>query len=625
MAVPIKKTSSADSLTTISTVLLSAFIGCSLYFGRELLVPLALAALLTFMLSPLVTRLQKWLGRVGAVLCVVLLMCAATGVVGWVITRQAVDLANQLPNYKQNIQTKLRSIQVPGGGPFSRVSSTLDELKKDLPGGDNGSSLLTTDASKEKSKQPVAVEVVGGGDERLKFVQVVLAPVLGPLGTAALVLLLLVFMLLQREDLKNRMIRLIGQGRISATSQAMDEAGSRVSKYLVMQLVVNVTYGIPVAVALYFIGVPNAILWGALATVLRFIPYVGPWIAAVFPILLSLAVSPSWTAPLLTIGLFIALELFSNNVMEPWLYGSSTGVTPIALIVAALVWTWLWGPVGLVLATPLTVCLVVMGRHIPRLAFLSILLSDDEPLTPAEDFYHRLHRAGEHDVMEIVETYLKSNDTGALFDSVLIPVVAASEKDHRLGLLEDEQLEFIQSGMKEVLEDLEELEIRKDPVSAASVEMKAIIPPVLCIPAKAYRDRLVAEMLVQMLDHHGHTVQIASAKMGSGELIGWVGNNNAQIVFISVVPPSTIIHARYLCTKLRRNFTDLKIVVGLWGKSEKITEITQVLRDSGADDVVTTMVAAAEWMALQSPALPTPTENEVSDLGQVPPLAEAAS
>lgn len=625
MAVPIKKPPSADSLATISNVLLSAFIVCALYFGRELLVPLALAALLTFMLAPLVTRLQKWLGRVGAVLAVVLMMCVATGAVGWVLTRQAVDLANQLPNYKENIQTKLRSIQMPEGGPFSRISSTLDELKKDLPGGDNDSSLLKTDASKDDSRKPMPVEVVSGDDERLKFVQVVLAPVLGPLGTAALVLLLLVFMLLQREDLRNRMIRLIGQGRISATSQAMDEAGSRVSKYLLMQLIVNVTYGIPVAIGLYFIGVPNAILWGALSTVLRFIPYVGPWIAAAFPILLSFAVSPGWMAPLMTIGLFIALELFSNNVMEPWLYGSSTGVTPIALIVAALVWTWLWGPVGLVLATPLTVCLVVMGRHIPRLAFLSIVLSDEEPLTPAEDCYHRLHRAGEHDVMEIVETYLKSNSTDALFDSVLIPVVVASEKDHRLGLLEDEQLEFIQKGMNEILEDLEELEMRRDSVSSGPALVESSGPPVLCVPAKAYRDQLAGKMLGRLLEQQGHKMQIASGKTGSGELIGWVGTRNAEIVFISVVPPSTIIHARYLCTKLRRNFADLKIIVGLWGNPEKIAEITQVLRDSGADDVVTTMTAAAGWMASHAPVIPATDETDGSDVGHSATLTVVAS
>ena len=205
----------------------------------------------------------------------------------------------------------------------------------------------------------------------LQLLQVILSPLLGPLGTAGLVILLVIFMLLKREDLRSRLIRLIGQGRISATTRAMEDAGQRVSRYLLMQFLVNVTFGIAAAVGLFFIGMPNAILWGALATVLRFIPYIGPWIAAAFPIILSLAVSPTWMMPLLTLGIFVSLELICSNVVEPWLYGSSTGVSSIALIVAAVFWTWLWGPIGLLLSTPLTVCLVVIGRHVPRLAFLA--------------------------------------------------------------------------------------------------------------------------------------------------------------------------------------------------------------------------------------------------------------
>ena len=599
MAIPRKSASSAESLATISNVLLGTVIVCALYFGRELLVPLALAALLTFMLTPLVSKLQRWLGRVTSVLLVVAMIFAATGVVGWVLTRQAVDLANQLPNYKENIRTKLRTIQISREGPFSKISQTMDELKKDLPGGDAGETGLKSDEAKaDDKKEATPVEVVSGKDERLEFVQGVVIPVLGPLGTAALVLLLLVFMLLQREDLRNRFIRLIGQGRISVTSQAMDDAGTRVSRYLLMQLVVNVTYGIPVAIGLYFIGVPNAILWGALSTVLRFVPYVGPWIAAAFPILLSLAVSPDWMAPMLTIGLFIVLELFSNNVMEPWLYGSSTGVTPIALIVAALAWTWLWGPVGLVLATPLTVCLVVMGRHIPKLEFLGILLSDEEPLTPAEDCYHRLHRVGEHDEIELVDTYLKSNPLSALFDSVLIPVVSAAETDHRLGLLETEQLDFIEQGLNEILV---ELELQQETVAPEPAPWEEADFRVGCVPAKAYRDELAGGMFVHLLRQNGYSALNAPAKKISGEQIGWVREANANVVCISVVAPTTIIHARYLCAKLRKNFPALKIIVGLWGHTEKLAEATEVLSDSGADEIVTTVAEALERVVVHAP------------------------
>lgn len=598
---PHKKTTSAESLATIANVLLAAFVIAVLYLGRELLVPLALAALLTFMLTPLVDRLQRWLGRICAVLFVVAAIFAGTLGAGWVLTRQAVDLANQLPNYKENIRSKLRSFQVPEQGPFSRVSQTIEELKKDLPGSE--ATALSTEKSKTAAQEPQPVKVVSGRDERVEFVQLMLMPVLGPLGTASLVLLLLIFMLLQREDLRNRLIRLVGQGRISATTRALEDAGSRVSKYLVMQLVVNVTYGIPVAIGLYFIGVPNAILWGALATVLRFIPYVGPWVGAAFPILLSLAVSPDWTAPLLTISLFVVLELLSNNVMEPWLYGSSTGVTPIALIVAALFWTWLWGPVGLVLATPLTVCLVVMGRHIPRLAFLSVALSDEEPLTPAEDFYQRIHRTGEHDGMEMVDTYLKSNPVESLFDSVLIPVVTSAETDHRLGLLEAEQLEFIHSGLGDILDELD-LRVMQ-PEGTAIMDT----PVVCCVPAKALRDELAGTMLAQLLQTSGHSAACASARMTSGEIVAWVSEMDAPVACISVVSPSTVTHARYLCTKLRAVMPDLRIVVGLWGSSEKASEAIKTLRDSGADEVFTTMAeAAARIGSLVPSASPHPLE-----------------
>ena len=464
MQTPKSKTAAADALVGLWAVALTSFVIATLYFARDLFIPLALAALLTFLLSPLVARIERWLGRIAAVLLVVAIIFAATGAAGWVLTRQLVDLATKLPDYKENIQTKLRSIKVPTGGVFTKFSETVEELKKDLPGAETPTQAAIPAAGTPKtsvalppSPAPAAASVQVGETSKVnpvELVQHLLAPLLGPLGTAALVLLLVIFMLLRREDLRRRLIRLIGKGRISAATHAMDDAGARVFRYLFMQLVVNVSYGIPVAIGLYFIGVPNAVLWGACATVLRFIPYIGPWIAAAIPVALSLAVSPSWTMPLLTIGLFVVLELLSNNVMEPWLYGSSTGVTPIALIIAAVFWTWLWGPVGLILSTPLTVCLVVMGRHVPRLSFLSVLLSDEEALTPAEDFYHRLLTVGEQDELEFVEAYLKANSLTALYDSVFIPVIIATETDHRLELLDDEQRLFVEQSLRDIIEDL---------------------------------------------------------------------------------------------------------------------------------------------------------------------------
>lgn len=598
LPVPLKKASSAKSLRVVSSVLLAAFVIGALYLGRDILVPLAMAALLTFLLSPLVTRLQRWIGRIGAVLAVVLLLLGATVGAGWILTRQVVDLANELPSYKENIRSKLRSIQIPEGGPFSRAAEAVEDLKQDLPAGITEGT-LTPDRAGEMPIQPIPVEVVRGKDQNLETMQVLLSPILGPLGKAGLVLLLLVFMLLQREDLRNRLIRLVGQGRISTTTRAMDDAGSRVSKYLLMLLVVNVTYGIPVAIGLYFIGIPNALLWGSLAIVLRFIPYVGPWIAASFPIILSLAVAPDWMAPLLTISLFVALELVSNNVMEPWLYGTSTGVTPVALIIAALLWTFLWGPLGLVLATPLTVCMVVMGRHIPRLAFLSIALSDEEALTPAEECYHRLHRMGEHDEMEFVENYLKTHSMPSLFDQVLIPVIAMAETDHRLGLLETEQLQLVEQGVSRLLDDLE---VRPDPSKLEITEPDHSGIRVCCIPARADRDELAGFILVQLLLKSGFDARNASARMVSGELVEWVRSATPQIACITVVPSTRSVHARYLCAKLRGQFPDLVIVVCLCGQTEKDPEHLGMLRDSGTNEIVSTLGEATEWIIRKSAA-----------------------
>ena len=425
--------------------------------------------------------------------------------------------------------------------------------------------------------------------------QVILSPLLGPLGTAGLVILLVIFMLLKREDLRSRLIRLLGQGRISATTRAMEDADQRVSRYLLMQLLVNVTFGIAVAVGLFFIGMPNAILWGAFATVLRFIPYIGPWIAAAFPIVLSLAVSPSWMMPLLTLGLFVVLELISNNVVEPWLYGSSTGISSFALIVAAVFWTWLWGPIGLLLATPLTVCLVVMGRHAPRLAFLSVMLSDEEALSPAEECYHRLLALGLNEASELVDTYLKTNSVIALYDTVLIPVVAAAEADHQRGALDNEQRDSVEQGIRDIVEDLGSGPAFESSLSEDKMETEQSPAPlcrVCCLPARAYRDEIAGTMLEHLLQQQGLKAQSAPATLLADELVKRVEEAEVDVACISVVAPSTVIHARYLCAKLRAHHPHLKIAVGLWGASENITQATQRLRDSGANEVHTTFATA---------------------------------
>src|SRR3954471_9855068 len=619
MPAPKPRIAATDSLVGLWTVALTAFVIAGLYFGRELLIPLALAALLTFLLSPLVSRLERWIGRIAAVLLVVALIFTATGAAGWLVTRQLVDLATKLPEYKGNIITKLHAFRSPKDGALTKFSQTVDELKHELPGSEPSPPTITKEVGKPEtavvspphpptSALPVKV-VETSKASPFEIVQMIITPLLGPLGKAALVLVLVIFMLFEREDVRNRVIRLIGQARISATTHALDDAADRVSSYLRMQLLVNIIYGGCVAVGLYFIGLPNALLFGAIATVLRFIPYIGPWVATILPTLLALAISPHWTMPVLTVALFGGVELILNNVLEPLLYGKHTGVSSMALIVAAVFWTWLWGPLGLVLATPLTVCLVVMGRHIPRLSFLGVLLSDEEPLTPAEDCYHRLLTAGEQDETELVDDYLKENSLAALYDSVLGPVISSAGTDARDGRLDSEQLADVRESLRVILDDLAMRpaasdQVKEEQIEAAHRPNAAPAPAcrVYCVPARAERDEFAGAMLAQLLREQSFQVLNASATVPATELLEKLAADQSDVACISVVAPSTVIHARFLCTKLRARFPTLKIIVGLWGATDRVAEATKRLHDSGASETVTSLAAAMQEITALSTA-----------------------
>lgn len=607
------KNSSAAALTGIWTILLLVFIIAVLYFGRELLIPLALAALITFLLAPLVSRLERFIGRIAAVLIVVAMLFGILTAGGWLLTRQLLDLATKLPDYQTNIESKLQSFRMPTGGAFSRVAKSIEQLRKELP----GAGIVTPpapatgrDAANPRlgtapvNAAPVPVRVVDSRSEIPQILQTTVTAVLSPLGTAGLVLLLVIFMLLKREDLRGRLIRLIGQGHISETTRAMDDAGTRVARYLSMQFMVNIGYGILISVGLYFIGVPNAILWGAFATVMRFIPYIGPWIGAAIPVLLSLAVSKSWLTPIYTLSLFGVLELINANALEPWLYGSSTGVSSLALIVAAIFWTWLWGPVGLLLATPLTVCVTVMGRHVPRLHFLSVLLSEEEALSPAEECYHRLLALGLNQANDLAETFLKGNSLTALYDTVLLPVISAAEVDVQRRALETEERANIYDNLTDIIEDLgarpasvSKLEADKSVAEATPPPASAPTCRVLCLPARAQRDELAGLMLTQLLRQQDFEAENLPATLTQNELVDMAVQSEGDTLCISVVPPSTLIHARYLTAKLHARLPDAKIVVGFWGATENMADAAQRLRLSGADEVVLSLADAVVQMS----------------------------
>ncbi len=599
----VRKTPAADALVGIWGVLLTGFVIAFLYFARDLLIPLALAALLSFLLSPIVWRIERYIGRIAAVLLVVILLFTAAGAASWVLTRQLVDLAAKLPDYQENIEAKLHAFKVPGGSRFKRFSRAIEDIQKELPGAVPavsaarpvpGASPVSLTATADR---PVPVAVVGNsGASLMQMVQRIVEPLVGPLGTAALVLLLVVFMLLKREDLRGRFIRLMGQGRISATTSAMDDAGRRVSHYLLTQLIVNVSYGAVVAIGLSLVGVPNALLWGGLAAVLRFIPYIGPWIGAAIPIALSLAVSKSWTQPALTAGLYFALEMIVANFIEPWLYGSSTGVSSLSLIVAALFWTWLWGPLGLVLSTPLTVCLAVMGRHVPRLEFLSVLLSEEQALLPHEECYHRILAVGLNEANEVVDVYLKANSLTALYDTVVMPVIATAEADYSRDSLDEDQHTSVLQNIRDIIEDLG-TRVLPEPAPDADKPLESVsLAPacrILCLPARAERDELAGAMLTHILKEQGFDAKNVAAGFPRGELPKLLAESGVDAVCISVVAPSTIIHARHLSLRVRENSPELKILVGLWGATENVPAAAQRLRASGADEVVVSFAEAA--------------------------------
>ncbi|HEY2102280.1 MAG TPA: AI-2E family transporter, partial [Chthoniobacterales bacterium] len=431
--------------------------------------------------------------------------------------------------------------------------------------------------------------------------QETIGAVLSPLGTAALVLLLVIFMLLKREDLRGRFIRLIGQGRIGATTRAMEDAGARVSRYLSMQFLVNTCYGTLVGFGLHFIGVPNAALWGLLAGVLRFVPYVGPWIGAALPLLLSFAISTNWIVPTLTVVLFLVLELTVSNAVEPWLYGASTGVSPIALIISAVFWTWLWGPVGLILSTPLTVCLAVMGRHVPRLEFLSVLLSEDQALAPYEEFYHRLSAGGVEGAEDFAETHATKQSLVSLYDEVMIPAITSAEIDAQNGGLSAEQRASVLQRVHAIVEDfgLRQLPTAdNDKLAESSGMMPAVAGSrVFCIPASAYRDELAGEMLSQLLLRQGFIVENAPARLKREELINKAIEFDPESIVISVVTPSTQTEARHLCATLRQRLPGAKIVVGLWGSTGDLTNAIERLRASGVTEVVVSLAGAVVQLA----------------------------
>ncbi len=552
-----------------------------------------------------------------------MIVCAiafsAIGSGGWLATNQIVELSSRLPDYKDNLIAKIRNVRHGTGDKLEKAQQALEdigaELSKDEK--DEEDKGLTqsekprptlgkekewlawlnpqSQMKPEEDEEAVAVKVVEMPPSPLNQIQTWLGPLVAPLSTAGMVVVLVIFILVMREDLRNRVVHLLGTSRLYATTEAIEDAAERLSRYLRMQLLINVIYGVVVGVGLSIIGIPNAMLWGVLGTLLRFLPYVGPWIAAAMPITLALAVTKGWSQPLMVITLFVVLELIVNNVLEPWLYGSSIGVSSLGVIIAAIFWTWLWGPIGLVLAMPLTVCLVVLGKYFPQLQFLPVLLGDQSALQPYEHLYQRLLTSDDHEAAKISERYLESSTVTEFYDEVLVPALHLAERDRHADRLSEQQESVLNESARELVDDLGERVARKidmvhtDNLEAGSLPVAA--NTVLCIPVRDMADETSAIMLGQLLQTEGFSIDLVSSETLAGETIDQVQGDACRIAFLVMMPPLGTKRGRYLCKRLRQRCPDLRIVAVVLHGS-RLKKLQQRLIDAGADRVVTSLQAA---------------------------------
>ncbi len=568
---------------------IAAVIIAALYFGREILVPLALAVLLGFVLDPIVAWLKRrGLPRITAVVLVVSLTLAGIALAGLLLGSQVSSLSKKLPTYQTNILQKLRDLRSKAVGPgmFDGAVETLKVVKQevDKTSGDEAEVTVPVLRAGPPAVQRVRIEPSPTKplEEALKWVEAGV----GPLITAGIVLVFVFLVLLDRDDLRDRLLRLLG-GSLHRSTDAMDEAGRRISKYLTMQLVVNLTYGVPMAAGLWFIGVPGAILWGAVAAIMRFVPYVGPMVAAVAPVALAFAVDPGWNMVLMTVALIVMLELVSNNIVEPWLYSASTGLSAISLITAATFWTALWGPIGLIMSTPLTVCMLVIGRHLPRLSFLDVLLGSQPALDLPTRIYQRLLAGEVEAAVEVATEHLVEADVAAFYNTTGLAVLRMATIDHASVASADHRHRLV-VGMDALIEGL--IELHPPNVAAATAT-------VVCIGGKWEIDTLAARMLSHSLSLAGLPATHRPSSLVTADYIDRLDLADAKTVCISFFSPAPQGHARIFCRRLRRRWPHLHIVLALWNATPELLD-ESARQDMGADAIVASLSEALPQLAL---------------------------
>ena len=554
-----------------------ALVVACLYWGQAVLIPVALATLFAFLLSPVVDLLDRWgAGRATSVLAVVLLSLCLVGGVGWVLLRQLVSLADELPQYSANIRHRVSDLRgLSKGGSVEKVQRTLTEVVGEMEKAE----------PKATAEKPIAV-VVQPPSSLLSH----LPGLLDVLATVVMVTVLVIFILLERQDLRDRLIRLVGYRSVTVTTKALDEATARISRYLMMQSLINGSFGVAVSVALFLLGTPYAALWGFLAASLRFIPYVGSAIAVLLPTAVALAVFPGWSHPLLTLGVLVALELVAGMVMEPWLYGQSAGVSPVALLVAVIFWTWLWGSVGLLLATPLTVCLIVLSKHLPSMNFLVLLMGDDPVLEPKSRYYQRLLARDPDEAADVAEEYIKANDPESVYDEVLLPALYYAKQDWEREKISEADAEFVASSTREIVDELHQ-DGRSPAPSDAEPTTGRLGPRRLLFlcPAQDEIDAVAVHIASRLIDATRWHVETLGTSMLTSEVTRLVDERHPALVCVGSVAPGGMSHTRHLCKRLRTRCPDVSLVVGRFGLHEESVEEREQLAEAGADFIAPTM------------------------------------
>jgi predicted PurR-regulated permease PerM len=591
-------------LITSLTLVCAALVVAGLYFGADILVPLSLAALLGFVLDPLVNRLTRW--RWPRALAVTVVMLFTAGVLASTavfVGSQIAQLSHDLPTYQSTIQKKLRTLRqtIVARRPFGEASRMITVVEHEVD------ATRRALAPAKSSTAPARVQVEPTPVSPLQALLDLVGPLLKPVGTAGLVLVFLIFILLGSSDLRDRALRLVG-GNLHQTTDAMNEAAQRVSRYLTMQLLINLLYGLPFAVGLWLIGVPGAPLWGLLSITLRFLPYVGSIIGAVFPLTLAFAVDPGWDMFLWTAGLVLTLETISNNLAEPLLYGSSTGLGPLAILVSATFWTVLWGPVGLVLATPLTVCLVTMGRHLPPLRFLDVLLGSDPVFDAPTKLYQRLLAGNVEEAIEQAECEVQQESLRRFYAGTALPALALAVREQERSAPEHRRR--VQRGLAALVRDLR----------SAVPPVPATGEPLLCIGLRSDADGLAAHMLAHALAAEGLPAKaLPAARISAEQITGLALGGTPMVVLVSGHPPPGVV-ARYVCRRLRRERPGVQLMISTWSAPAADESSVASAAELGADQLVDGFEATLDLLLARddTPGLPATAADSPPAAGALP-------